>query len=353
MPAVVALPFEAAPRHPAACRLAAARLLVARSAEGVCRPARSVGAVAFVLGWAVGLLAAIAAPAPAAADAHSDPAIPGNRAAVAAPNLRVGVAYDYDHVDDTSTTVTGPSSVATLELDDVDSHAVAGELVGTVPLIAFTGLRTTVRGGSHDARRSLDALEPGSTEITSYGVLGELFARDPQLGSFAAGAGFDRLEGEDGLAANQVTGSVEAQFFFPDLGLGPIDWFGRFAFRHREVEGDGQDFDVDADVYHVVGGARWYASPDVAVEFTGRWQRVEEEFLSEDDQTGSLGFRWRLPLPIRPVSLELFAAASAGTSEYKESPYRGDSRLVYGARAGLTFRLFSGETLVDCLRHYD
>ncbi len=306
-----------------------------------------------VLGFAVGLLLGLSAAGRAAAEPHHDPAIPGNRTAVAAPNLRVGVAYDFNHVDDTSTTFVGPISTATLELEDIDSNAVTGELVGTVPLIAFTGLRTTVRGGFHDARRSLDALEPGSSEITSYGALVELFARDPSLGSFAVGTGFDRLEGDGGLAANQLTGSVDAQIYFPDLSLGPLDWFGRFEFRHREVAGDGQVFDVDTDVYHVVAGARWYASPDVAVVFTGSWQRVEEEFLAEDDQTGSLGLRWRLPLAIRHASLEVFAAASAGMSEYKESPYRGDQRLVYGARAGLTIRLFSGETLVDSIRRYD
>ena len=349
---VAAHPLETALARSIRCGSPADGLPAACTGSGGPWPHRVARAGA-VVGLAVGLLGGLSSAGRAAADSHSDPAIPGNRAAVAAPNLRVGVAYDYGHVDDTSTTFVGPSSTSTLELQDVDSHAVAGELVGTVPLIGFTGLRTTVRGGFHDARRSLDALEPGSSEITSYGVLGELFARDPQVGSFAVGAGFDRLEGDGGLAANQVTGSVDAQAFFPDFGLGPLDWFGRFEFRHREVEGDGQVFDVDADVYHVIAGARWYASPDLAVVFSGSWQRVEEEFLAEADSTGSLGFRWRLPLPVRPVSLELFAAASAGLSEYKESPYRGDNRLLYGARAGLTIRLFSGETLVDCLRHYD
>lgn len=352
MRVAVAHTLETAPACSIRCASIAEDLPAVGAGDGGRRANRAARAGA-VVGLALGVFGGVFTAGRAAADSHSDPAIPGNRAAVAAPNLRDGVAYDYGHVDDTSTTILGPSSVTSLDLDHVDTHAVAAELVGTVPLIAFTGLRTTVRGGFHDARRSLDALEPGSSQINSYGVLGELFVRDPQVGSFAVGAGFDRLEGDGGVAANQVTGSVDAQVFFPDFGLGPLDWFGRFEFRHRELEGDGQPFDVDADVYHVKAGARWYASPDVAVVFSGSWQRVEEEFLSEDDATGSLGFRWRLPLPIRPISLELFGSASAGLSEYKESPYRGDDRLVYGARAGLTIRLFSGETLVDCLRHYD
>ncbi len=102
-----------------------------------------------------------------------------------------------------------------------------------------------------------------------------------------------------------------------------------------------------------MGGARWYATPDLALVFAGRWQRVEEEFLSEDDQTGSLMVHGRLPLPLGPVSIELFGGGSAGISEYKQSPFRGDRRLVYGARAGLTVRLFSGRSLIESMRQYD
>ena len=273
--------------------------------------------------------------------------------AVARPNLRLGFAYDFGHVDDTSTVFVGPVSTTSLELKEVEGHSFSGELIGTLPLVAFTGLRASVRGGTKKARRSLDALEPGGSQLDAYGTLVELFARDPRLGSFAVGAGFDRLEGESGVAGNQLTGSADLQIFFPDLGSGSLDWFTRFEFRHRELEGDGQPFDVDADVYHVTGGARWYASPDVAVVFAGTWQRVEEEFFSEDDRTGSVGIHWRLPLRIGPASVEVFAAGSAGSSEYKESPFRGDHRLVYGGRAGFTLRLFSGRTLIESMRQYD
>lgn len=278
---------------------------------------------------------------------------PARAEAVAAPNLRLGAVYDFSHVDDTRTAYFGPSTTASLELGDVDGDSVTGQLVGTIPLVAFTGLRASVRGGWMEARRSLDALDPGSSELDAYGALAEIFVRDPGFGAFALGGGFDRLEGESGVAANQLTGSADLQVFFPDLGAGPLDWFTRFEFRHRELEGDGQPFDVDADVYYVTGGARWFAGPDVALVLAGTWQRVEEEFFSEDDQTGSLALHWRLPLALGPASIEVFAGGSAGVSEYKQSPLRGDHRLVYGARAGLTVRLFSGRTLVESMRQYD
>lgn len=322
------------------------------------------------LGAALGVLSGClwAAPARAGAgpaghddvaDAHApdpgwgDAASAARAVAVARPNLRLGLAYDFGHVDETSTVFVGPVSTTSLELNEVEGHSFSGALIGTVPLVAWTGLRASVRGGTTKARRSLDALEPGGSRSEAYGALVELFARDPRLGSIAVGAGFDRLEGKSGVAGNQLSGSADLQIFFPDLGSGSLDWFTRFEFRHRELEGHGQPFDVDADVYHVTGGARWYASADVAVVFTGTWQRVEEEFFSEDDRTGSLGLHWRLPLRIGPASVEVFAAGSAGTSEYKESPLRGDHRLVYGGRAGFTLRLFSGRSLIESMRQYD
>lgn len=314
-------------------------------------PALRTGLRLVALIGALGLGLGIAGTPLAQADGPgSEPLRP---VAVAAPNLQLGFAYDYGQVDETSTVFVGPVSTTTLELEDVDGHSFSGRLVGTVPLVAFTGLRATVRGGRSEARRSLDALEPGASDIDAYGALVELLFRDPRLGSFAVGGGFDRLEGEGGVTADQLTGSADLQIFFPDLGLGPLDWFARFEFRHRELAGDGQPFDVDADVYDVVGGARWFASPDVALVLAGHWQRVEEEFSSEDDATGSLMVHGRLPLPLGPISVELFAGGSAGVSEYKQSPFRGDRRLVYGARAGMTLRLFSGRTLLESMRQYD
>lgn len=285
--------------------------------------------------------------------AGSTTAPPARARAVAGPNLRVGVAYDYGRVDETQSVFVGPSSVQTLELEAEDGHAVNGQLVGTLPLFSIVGLRATAYGGFREARRSLDGLQPGASTIDGYGGLAELFVRHPEIGSFAAGGGYGRLGGDGGGSAEQVTGSADAQIFFPDLGTGPVDWFAHFEFRHREVSGTGQTFDVDADVYDVKGGARWYLAPDVAMVVTGAWQRTEEEFFAEDDTTGGLAFHWRLPLPIRPVSIELFAGGTAGISEYKEPPFRGDHRLVYGARAGLTLRLFSGATLLESIRRYD
>lgn len=311
------------------------------------------------------LMLALCASASAAADPHwgdedlraeasSEAGQAASRArAVASPNLQVGVAYDYAAVGSTNTSFTDTNGTQTLHLDGVDGHSVSGQLVGTVPIWSVLAARAMVRGGSLEGRRSLDALTSGSSTVDVYGALGELFVRHPRIGAFAVGGGYDRQAGSHGVGADQVTGSADARIFFPDLGHGPLDWFARFEFRHREISGSGQAFNVDADVYHVTGGSRWYLSPDFAVLATGTWQRSEEEFFAEDDRTGSFGFQWRLPLPARPISVELFASGMAGLSEYKEPPFHADDRLIYGGRAGVNFRLFSGRTLVESIRQYD
>ena len=77
---------------------------------------------------------------------------------------------------------------------------------------------------------------------------------------------------------------------------------------------------------------------------------MEEGFFSNGAE---LRFLSGGPLALGPASVEVFAGGSAGVSEYKQSPLRGDDRLVYGARAGLTLRLLSGRTLVESMRQYD
>lgn len=305
---------------------------------------------------ALGLVGLLLAAGASADPVHRDAATGNEHAAavaVARPNLRLGLDYGYTHVDAIRTTVSGSGGTQTLRLGAESGHAVAGRLAATVPLVSILGLRVALQGGFDEARRSLDALEPGKSTIDGYGARAELLLRDPRLGSFAAGGGYDRLEGEGGVSADQLVGRAEAQVFFPDLGSGPVDWFTAFEFRHRQVAGSGQSFDVDTDVYQVVGGARWYAGPDVAVVFSGRWQRSEEEFFAEDDATGELALHGRLPVAVGPASVEVFAGGFAGTSEYKEPPFRSDQRLLYGARAGLTLRVFSGPSLLDAIRRFD
>ena len=53
------------------------------------------------------------------------------------------------------------------------------------------------------------------------------------------------------------------------------------------------------------------------------------------------------------VPVELTFGGSAGVSEYKQPPFRADKRPIWGATAGLVFRLGSGESLLEAVRAYD
>ena len=93
-----------------------------------------------------------------------------------------------------------------------------------------------------------------------------------------------------------------------------------------------------------------YLTENFQVALGGRWSRAESGIVREEDSEGLLGFRWMLSLPI---STELSLGGSVGKSEYKESRFRPDDRLIYGASMGLTFRFRSAPTLLESVRAYD
>jgi hypothetical protein len=268
---------------------------------------------------------------------------------VAAPNLRFETHYDFRHVDSTNTSFFD-SGESRLRVPSHDGHAGRAELIGTLPLIGPLGTRLEGHARYGHTDRSLDSLGRGNNEVTTYGVLGEVFVRDPDLGSFSVGAGYDRHLGDGSLAADEYSGTVAAGFFFPDLGSGPIDWMAQFRFGHRKVSGTTGTADVDADRYTVRGSVGWYFSDDFQMALGAQWDRDEEEFSSEEDLEGFIQFRWWLPVNL---PLEFTVGGSAGISDYKQSPFRSDHRLVYGVNAGLVFRFGSGSTLIESIRGYD
>ena len=273
----------------------------------------------------------------------------GTRPAVAAPNFRFGLYYDYRDVDSTETSFFDQGE-STLRIPSHDSHEGRAQLVGTLPLIGPLGARVEGHARYGHTNRSLDGLGRGNDEVTTLGVLGEVFLRDPDLGSFAVGAGYDRYLGSGSLAADEYSGTVSAGLFFPDLGSGPIDWMAHFRFGHRKVSGTTGTADVDADRYTVRGSVGWYFSDDFQMALGAEWDRDEEEFSTEEDLEGFIQFRWRLPVKL---PLEFSVGGSAGISEYKQSPFRSDHRFVYGMNAGLVFRFGSGKTLIESIRGYD
>ena len=268
---------------------------------------------------------------------------------VAAPNVRFEIDYDYLEQDSTETfEASGPS---TLGIDSHDGHGSRSALTGVFPIWGPAGVRAQLRGAYGHRQRSLDGLGRGNNEISASGAGLELFVRDPERGAFAVGGGWDRLARKGPIGAEEYSGHATAQIFFPDLGLGPVDWNFHFGFTHREVDGVTGTADVDADRYLVRAQSGWYASDDVQILLGVQWDRAEEEFSSEEDLEGIFEARWFVPVPV--VSLQLRVGGSVGVSEYKRPPFRADKRPVYGANVGLVFRFGAGETLIETQRQYD
>jgi len=301
---------------------------------------RGLGTVGMAI--AIWLLAAAAG----AAGTEEEGGLPR---AFAAPNVRLGLQYDFLRVDETKTYAA--STGATIQVPRHEAHSGRAAIVGSLPIWGPLGARVSARGSYGHRQRSLDGLGPGNNDVSSYGAGLELVLRDPRIGAITGGGSYDRLSRSGPTDANAYGGNAGFAIYFPDLGLGPIDWNVRFDFVHRDVSGTAGQVDIDADHYRVAGSAGWYASDDVQILLGGRWDRAEEEFSSEDNREGFFQVRWRLPVPVVPT--ELTFGASAGVSVYKEQLFRDDHRAIYGANAGLVFRWGSGETLLDSIRRYD
>ena len=311
---------------------------------------RTLSAFVVVAAMQLAMVATDAKAVPSLAD--GDPSETGRRPAVARANVRVLAGYDYSHVDRTRASFFDPNTSTTsiLQFDEVDRQRTRAELVGTLGLAHSLGLRGRLRGGYGNARRRLDGLDPGNDDFdtASYGVVTELFARDPELGALTVGGSYDRLDGDGGFEADEFGGSAAVAIFFPDMGSGPVDWTLRFDYLRRQISGAGSSFDVDS--FGIRGGAGWYLTKDFQLEIGGRWSRSDAEVFIVEDREGFMNLRWFLPMP---VSVELSVGGSAGVSEYKESPFSSDDRLNYGANMGLTFRFRSAANLIDAIRAYD
>jgi len=282
-------------------------------------------------------------------DRNRDASPRSEQPAVAAPNVRFEIFYDYLELESTdSYDAAGPS---TLSIDSHDGHGSRAALTATIPIWKSLGARAQLRSIYGHRQRSLDGLGRGNNEIFGSGATVEFFLRDPERGALTVGGDWDRLARKGPIDADEYGGHVTAQAFFPDLGLGPVDWTIHFAFTHRQIDGVAGPADVDADQYLVRAQSGWYASDDVQMLFGVRWERAEEEFSSEEDLEGLVEARWFLPVPMIPI--ELRAGGSIGVSEYKQPPFRADRRPVYGAHVGLLFRFGAGESLIDTQRRYD
>lgn len=271
--------------------------------------------------------------------------------AVARPNFRAFAAYDYTNVESDTSSVESVGFETILSLGEEETQSVALAFIGTLPLTSHTGARGFLRGGYVLSQITDDLI--GFTEhegFERYGAGIDLFARDPEIGSFTVGGAFDRFDFNDGFNGNEIGGSVEAVVFFPAEAGAIVDWKLGFEFSQIDYSGPGLDVENEVDTIGLVGTGSWYATENFIVELGGEWARFEPEFQSEEFRGGTLGIRGLLPIP---VSTELFLEGSVGESEFKAPPFPPNERLDYSIRIGLQIRMVQGQTLLSLRRRYD
>jgi opacity protein-like surface antigen len=284
-----------------------------------------------------------------AAETEGEDALP---AAVAAPNVRLGVHYGYLRLEKTESY--SSITTSTLSIGHLEGHRGNAEIIGAFPIYGPVGGRAWLRGAYGHSQKSLDGLERGNNELSILGLGGALLVRNPEVGEISAGGGWDRIARSGPIDANAYEANVALSAFYPDMGLGPVDWRVDLQYRYTDVTGISGPVDYDADHYFVSGEAGWYARPDLRIALGGRWKRLEAEFSSETDSEGFVQVRtwlpraWTFSLPV-----ELSFGGSGGVSEYKQSPFRTDRRPVWTANVGFVFRYGSGATLLEAVRAYD
>ncbi|MFK7895146.1 MAG: hypothetical protein AB8G23_04880 [Myxococcota bacterium] len=306
------------------------------------------------LAAAVAVLLSAAATVSWAAPPESETRARERRAAVAAPNVKFQIGYDFEHFERTKTTFFEPGFVTDFIVPDRDSHTGSASLSATLPLTHSLGVRGTLRTAYSHLRQSRDQFGSGhdNSDNDTYGIEGELFLRDPQLGSLSIGASFDRTDAPDGLNFNSIGGKVDLRFFFPDLGSGPVDWAAGFRFVNDDLSGPGVEIEVDSDNYVFSAGPTWYLSDTFSTALSVEWDRFETDFASQETTLGKIDLNLLWPTS-RRTSLAFRVGASAGALDYKQSPFRGEKSLVWGLSAGVTIRLAPSQKLVELARAYD
>jgi hypothetical protein len=265
-------------------------------------------------------------------------------------NGRVFGGYLYENID-RDTQSAGNSSV-TVPGSKEGAWRVGGAV--TAPLLDWLGGRLLFAGG----QSSLDIQsEPGiaGSTIDSGGIdmSATLFARDPEFGHVDIGYRFGWQDPSGSIVDRRLFHGIDldAGFYIPDLGAGPIDWDAFFSYgrasERSPVQGD------DVDEFRVGGAMGWYLMSSLRVSGGIRWLKsVPRVANSSQDLRGFGEIAWLLPFGARRnVSIGVFG--SGGTLERSlDSPLSTTRQPVYSVGGSLTFSYPGAASLVELIREY-
>lgn len=307
------------------------------------------GVTARVLAWA--LFCVVVA---STTDANSEPSITDERfVAVGAPNIRLSTSYRFVHLSEGRAISRDQSVVRTATVAEVDSHDLGADLIAAIPVTGIFGLRFAARGGYEFGRNRIDnAGIDDDFENGLYGGAAELFIRNPSVGMLALGGEYDRIEPINGSTIDQFGGRVGLAAYFPDFGLGPVDWILIAEYRKSDDSNSTRGtIQVDGHGFGVSGVAGWYMTPRSVFEAGGTWFRSEGGDVDTEDRLGVARIRLLFAAPV--VSTEFSLGASIGESEFELDSFAPDDRFAYAISFGIQFRHVPGKNLIEIRRNFD
>jgi hypothetical protein len=262
--------------------------------------------------------------------------------AVEKVNGEVGALYNYGKSKQGKTSV--GASVITLPSASAHEPVVYARL--TVPLGDHFGARLTALGAF---QRSKQAGEKGKSYAVSGGA--DLFWRNPSLGYTNAGYNYTWIDLPDGLKVTSHGGDVSAGIFFPEMGIGDLDWAATFEYARNRYTGPGISH-ISFDTYAVRTGPNWYLTETFLASPSFTWSRTEQSSDYIQSQiSGYLGINWLIGPPSgRYVSIGAYGSYGNATTNAPK-PFSDIDQKFYTLGTQLSIYITPIKSFMQLIRH--
>lgn len=265
-------------------------------------------------------------------------------------NGRAFAGYRYENLSG-DTQRAGNSSV-TLAGSEEGSWILGG--VVTAPLLEWLGGRLLLAGGQSSLDvQGVSGLAGSTVDTGRIDASAVLFARDPEFGHVDVGYRFGWQDPSGSLIERRFVHGVDidAGFYIPDLGVGPLDWDAFFSYGRAFVQSPQLGDKIDE--YTLGGAMGWYLTNSVRLTGGIRWQKAAPHIdPSSQDLRGFGEVAWLLPFGARRnVTLGVFG--SGGVLERDlAAPFSTSRQTVYSVGGRLTFSYPGAASLVELIREY-
>lgn len=230
--------------------------------------------------------------------------------AVERVNGEVSFSYVYSSLEQARER----AGAGVLTLFSISSHEPELSARLTLPVGDYLGVRLAASASFVDVE-----VDDGADSDLAGGADGgaELFLRDPDIGYLEAGYRFSWFDFAFGGQSRSHAATAGAGIFFPDLGVGPLDWVAGFAYARERQEVPGFS-STTFDVYSVAVGPRWHLSDTLLASSAFSWRRVEQSQAEiSRELAGSMQLDWLLGAPEgRYLSIGVFGGGGRQTTDF-------------------------------------